>query len=66
MSANLAYVLAGLGILYTEWLWLDPIVSLVISGVIVAGTWSLLRDSVRMSLDGVPEGVNLEEVRGYL
>jgi len=43
-------VLAGLGIIYTEWLWLDPVVSLVISVVIVVGAWGLLRDSVRMSL----------------
>ena len=63
---SLGVVLAGLGIIYTGWLWLDPVVSLVISGVIVAGTWGLLRDSVRMSLDAVPEGIDMEKVRAYL
>lgn len=63
---SLGVVIAGVGILYTGWLWLDPVVSLIISGVIVAGTWGLLRDSVRLSLDAVPEGINVDEVRGYL
>ena len=63
---SLGVVLAGLGILYTGWLWLDPVVSLIISGVIVVGTWGLLRDAVRMSLDAVPEGVDMEKVRAYL
>ncbi len=63
---SLGVVLAGLGIIYTGWLWLDPVVSLVISAVIVAGTWGLLRDSLRMSLDAVPESVNMAEVRRYL
>ena len=63
---SLGVVLAGLGIIYTGWLWLDPMVSVAISAVIVAGTWGLLRDSVRMSLDAVPEGIDMDEVRGYL
>jgi cobalt-zinc-cadmium efflux system protein len=63
---SLGVVLAGLGIIYTGWLWLDPVVSLVISVVIVVGTWGLLRDSVRMSLDAVPEGIDMTEVRRYL
>ena len=63
---SLGVVLAGIGILYTGWLWLDPALSLVISAVIVAGTWGLLRDSVRLSLDAVPEGIELDEVRTFL
>jgi cobalt-zinc-cadmium efflux system protein len=53
-------------IIYTGWLWLDPVVSLVISAVIVIGTWSLLRDSIRLSLDAVPDGIDLAKVRAYL
>jgi cobalt-zinc-cadmium efflux system protein len=59
-------VLAGIGIVYTGWLWLDPVTSLVISVVIVAGTWGLLRDSVRLALQAVPEGIEIERVRAYL
>jgi cobalt-zinc-cadmium efflux system protein len=63
---SLGVVLAGVGIVYTGWLWLDPITSLVISVVIVVGTWSLLRDSVRLALQAVPEGIEIERVRAYL
>ena len=63
---SLGVVLAGIGIVYTGWLWLDPVTSLVISVVIVAGTWGLLRDSVRLALQAVPEGIEIERVRAYL
>jgi cobalt-zinc-cadmium efflux system protein len=63
---SLGVVVAGLGIIYTSWLWLDPVASLVISAVIVAGTWGLLRDSLRMSLDAVPENIDRGKVPGYL
>ena len=63
---SLGVVFAGIGIVYTGWLWLDPVTSLVISVVIVAGTWGLLRDSVRLALQAVPEGIEIESVRDYL
>lgn len=63
---SLGVVLAGIGIVYTRWLWLDPVTSLAISVVIVAGTWGLLRDSVRLVLHAVPEGIETERVRAFL
>ena len=63
---SLGVVLAGIGIVYTGWLWLDPVTSLVISVVIVAGTWGLLRDSVRLALHAVPQGIETERVRAFL
>ena len=63
---SLGVVLAGIGIVYTGWLWLDPVTSLFISVVIVAGTWGLLRDSVRLALQAVPGGIEIERVRTYL
>ena len=63
---SLGVVLAGIGIVYTDWSWLDPVTSLVISVVIVAGTWGLLRDSVRLALHAVPQGIEMERVRAYL
>ena len=59
-------VATGLLILKTGWLWLDPVVSLVISVVLVAGTWHLLRDSLNLSLDGVPAGIDSTAVRRFL
>jgi cobalt-zinc-cadmium efflux system protein len=59
-------VVAGALIIWTGWRWLDPVVSLAIVVVIVIGTWSLLGDSVRMSLDAVPRTVELEAVAAFL
>ncbi len=65
-GVSLGVVLAGVAILATGWWWLDPVVSLVIVVVILIGTWDLLRDSVNLALDAVPEGVDLHGVRQYL
>jgi cobalt-zinc-cadmium efflux system protein len=59
-------VVAGAVILATGYLWVDPLVSLVIIAVIAIGTWGLLRDSVKMSLLAVPDSIDEGEVRAYL
>jgi len=59
-------VIAGAVILWTGWLWLDPAISLAVSAVIVFGTWSLLRDSVNLSLDAVPPGIDRAKVTTFL
>src|SRR5262249_1001610 len=59
-------VAAGLVILSTGWFWLDPLASLVIVAVIVWTTWSLLRDSLAMSVDAVPASIDPQAVRSYL
>ena len=59
-------VVAGGLILVTGWTWLDPVASLVISAVIVWGTWSLLRESLNMALDAVPSGIDAAAVRAHL
>jgi cobalt-zinc-cadmium efflux system protein len=59
-------VVAGGLIVLTHWAWLDPLVSLGISGLIVWGTWGLLRESLDMALDAVPGGIKPAAVRGYL
>ena len=59
---SVGVVIAGLVILLTGWLWLDPLVSLAINAVIVWGTWELLRDSVGMSMAAVP--VQIDPARG--
>jgi cobalt-zinc-cadmium efflux system protein len=65
-AVSAGVVFAGLVIFYTGWLWLDPLTSLLIVGVIVWGTWSLLRDSLAMSLDAVPSSIDPQAVRNYL
>lgn len=59
-------VVAALVMQQTGWLWLDPAVSLCIAVVITVGTWGLLRDSVNLALDAVPEGIVPKEVETYL
>ena len=59
-------VVAGLVILLNGWAWLDPLASLGIAALILVSTWGLLRDSVNLALDKVPEGMNPEKVRAYL
>lgn len=63
---SLGVVLGGLAILWTGAIWIDPILSLVISAVIVWGTWDLLRQSLRLSLHGVPSGISVSRVREFL
>ena len=63
---SVGVVLAGGLILLTGWLWLDPVISLLVSGVIVVGTWSLLRQSIDLSLDAVPPGIDRASVATYL
>lgn len=65
-AVSAGVVVAGLVILLTGWAWLDPVVSLGIAALILVSTWGLLRDSVNLALDKVPEGVNAEKVRAYL
>ena len=62
----LGVVLTAVAMLQTGWLWLDPVVSLVIVVLIVYGTWGLLRDSINLALDAVPVGIDMNEVREYL
>jgi cobalt-zinc-cadmium efflux system protein len=59
---SVGVVIAGLVILLTGWLWLDPAASLIINAVIIWGTWSLLRDSLAMSLSAVPSGLESQKV----
>ncbi len=59
-------VLAGIAIVLTGWQWIDSVVSLIIVAVVVVGTWQLLKDSVKLALDAVPEGVEPLAVRTYL
>ena len=59
-------VIAGLTMAATGWLWLDPIISLVIAAVITLGTWGLLRDSVNLALDAVPAHLDPAAVEQYL
>jgi cobalt-zinc-cadmium efflux system protein len=65
-AVSLGVVLGGLCILWTGATWIDPALSLVIAAVIVWGTWDLLKQSLTLSLLGVPRGIAVPEVRRML
>jgi len=60
---SLGLVIGGIIISFTHWYIIDSIFSLLIAGIILANTWSLLRDSLRLSLDAVPTGISIENIR---
>jgi len=59
-------VIAGVAILFTGILWIDPTISLVISVIILFGTWRLFRDAFNMAMDAVPRDIDAEVVKAYL
>ncbi len=63
---SVGVVVTGLVIKFTGWYVLDPIISVVLLAVILIGTWSLLGESFRLSLDAVPKGVELAEVENVM
>lgn len=65
-AVSVGVVLAGIAIIYTGWLWFDPAVSLIVTVVIVAGTWQLFRESLNLITDAVPAGIEPLAVRTYL
>jgi cobalt-zinc-cadmium efflux system protein len=60
---SLGLVAGGIIIHYTQLYWIDPLLSIIICLVIIASTWNLLKDSLRLSLDGVPENVDIKKVK---
>lgn len=63
---SLGVVVAGIAILLTGALWIDPVTSLIIVAVIAWGTWGLAKDSVKLGLNAVPKGICEKEVLGFL
>lgn len=59
---SVGVLVSGLVISWTGWTLIDPIVGLVVAVIIVASVWSLTRDSLRLSLDGVPSGIRIEDL----
>ncbi len=65
-AVSAGVVVAALAIMLTGFTWIDPIVSLAISGIIVLGTWGLLRDSLDLALDATPKGIDPKAVKAWL
>lgn len=63
---SVGVVVAAVIVKFTNWFWLDPVISLVIAVIIFIGTWGLLRDAVNLSLDAVPKAVDYDEVKKFI
>lgn len=59
---SVGVVVAGLIIKFTGWYRIDPVIGIIIAVVIFISTWGLLKDSIRLSLDGVPPGIDFNEI----
>ncbi|MDB5141951.1 MAG: cation transporter [Mucilaginibacter sp.] len=59
-------VISGLIIYFTHLYWIDSVVSLIVAIVILRGTWSLLSDSLRLEMDGVPKEMDVEKIKAEL
>lgn len=60
---SVGVVISGIIISYTHWYWLDPLVGLALMVVILINTWQLLKDSFKMSVDAVPSGMQLDDIK---
>jgi cobalt-zinc-cadmium efflux system protein len=65
-GVSLGVVVAGIFIIVKGWLWIDPVVSLMIVAAILVGTWGLLRDSINAAMDAVPDSIDIPAIRNYL
>ena len=65
-AVSTGVVIAGAVVWQTGWSWVDPVTSLVVSAVVLFGTWGLLRDALHLAMDGVPRTVEIENVRAFL
>lgn len=62
---SLGVAIAGIIIWQTNWLIIDPLISLAIVAIILIGTWGLLRDSFNLSIDAVPENIDMPGIKSY-
>jgi len=60
---SLALVVGGIVIYYTDLFWIDSALSIIIAIVIFLSTWSLLKNSLRLSLDAVPENITMKDIK---
>ncbi|MBW6521689.1 MAG: cation diffusion facilitator family transporter [Desulfoarculaceae bacterium] len=65
-AVSAGVVIAGIAIMATGWNWLDPLISIAIAIVVLVAGWGLLKDSLHLTMAGVPTHIKAEEVLDYL
>jgi cobalt-zinc-cadmium efflux system protein len=66
MLGSVAAIAAALTVWLTGWLYADPLLALVIVVILGRGAWRLVRESTHILLEGVPDNVNLQDIRDAL
>ncbi len=66
LLGSVGAILAALAVRWMGWLWADPLLSLLVSLLILNSAWRLLRRSAHILLEGVPEGLDTAEVESAL
>lgn len=66
MIGSVGVILGALAIRFTDWTWVDPVVAVGIGLWVLPRTWILLRDTTNVLLEGVPNGMQLSEVRSQI
>lgn len=65
-GVSAAVVVSGLLMDWVHWPWLDGVISLMVAITVVIATWDLLKESLRLSLDGVPEGIDPDQIKSIM
>jgi cobalt-zinc-cadmium efflux system protein len=63
---SMGVVIAGIVIIFTDWYWMDSIISIIISIIILFGTWQILTESLLLVLDGVPKNIDINKVKNEI
>ncbi|KXG43781.1 cation diffusion facilitator family transporter [Tepidibacillus decaturensis] len=56
-------IIGGVLLHFTGWLWIDPMISIIFASVILRGAFRMLRESIRILLEAVPEGLNVDMIK---
>jgi cobalt-zinc-cadmium efflux system protein len=65
-AVSAGVLVSGVAILFTQWYWFDPVISLMVVVVIIFNTWGLLRDSVQLALSAVPPHIDIAAIEAFL
>ena len=62
MLGSVGVIVGALVIKYTDWLWVDSLIAVAIGLWVLPRTWALLKESLNILLEGVPDGIDVQEV----
>lgn len=64
--SSVGVIIAAILLEFTDWYWLDPLMSAIIGVIIISGSYRVLRDSLHILVEGVPDGIKISEVKNTI